>query len=613
MNPRISLGLLLFSATTALAADRIYPPSSAVIDVTMPPYSARGDGVTDDTEAIQRAINEHTGRHRVIFFPKGTYLISATLKWPNHWQGRNNWGFTKLHGQDRDSTILRLKENTFPNAREAGSIMWCGGFGSADWFFNYIENLTFEVTPGNAGGIALQFYSNNGGAVRDCRFIAAEGTGLVGLDLAHRDMNGPLLVRNCEVRGFERGITTGRAVNSQTFEFISLNGQRGVGFENTGQAISIRGLISENAVPAISTYGTFLLMESRLIGLPGAERSPAIVNYNGGRIFVRDLSTSGYLRALADMETPDYAAAFRITGDDKPGSLGPDIAEYCSAPVTSPFPSPSQSIRLPVKETPDVPWDPLAQWANVDDFGADPTGEKDSAEAIQKAIDSGAATIFLPGAYQVSRTILVRGKARRIVGTGAWIDYLSKTKPNFRIVDGDAPVVVFEHLAGVNGGIEIDTRRTLLFRSVEIRGITSTAAAEGAEIFFEDCVTHHLVLTGRKVWARQLNIENEGTHLVNDRGDVWILGYKTERGGTLIDTRGGGRTEVLGGFSYTTTAGKLAPMIVNRDSSVFTYFTEVCFTGDPFAVRIEETRAGETRAIGREEGSTVPYSGRKVH
>ena len=52
---------------------------------------------------------------------------------------------------------------------------------------------------------ALQFYSNNTGAVRDCRFIARDGSGAVGLDLAHRDMNGPLLVQRCEVVGFPRG------------------------------------------------------------------------------------------------------------------------------------------------------------------------------------------------------------------------------------------------------------------------------------------------------------------------------------------------------------------------------------------------------------------------
>jgi hypothetical protein len=489
--------------------------------------------------------------------------------------------------------------------------MWCGGFGSADWFHNYVEDLTFDVGAGNPGATALQFYSNNSGAVRDCRFVAGAGSGLTGLDLGHRDMNGPLLVRGCEVVGFRRGIAAANAVNGQVFEHITLRGQGEVGLSNEGQTVSIRGLVSDNSVPAVSTYGTLCLVDARLTGRGDAAGKPAIVNYNGGRIFLRDIVTNGYGRALADVShTPDSAAAFRVRGADRPGSEGPNIAEYCSQPATSPFPSPAGSLRLPVKETPEVPRDAPETWANVDAFGADPTGEADSSAAIQRAIDSGATTIFLPGSYNLRETVVIRGKSRRIVGLGGQINYGKGLRPDFRLGDGEAPVVLIEHFANVHGGLEVDTGRTVVLRSVSDCDLTSTARARGAEWFLEDVVTHDLRLDGQKVWARQLDIENEGTHLANDGGDLWVLGYKTERGGTLLDTRGGGRSEVLGGFSYTTTAGKLAPMFTNMDSSVWAFFHEVCYNGDPFLVRVAETRGAVTRTIGRGDGDTMPYSGR---
>ncbi len=98
-------------------------------------------------------------------------------------------------------------------------------------------------------------------------------------------MNGPLLVRNCEVIGFDRGISSARAVNSQTFEAITLRNQRNCGFDNEGQTISVRSLNSQNSVPAVRSYGTFCLIDATLKGGTDARSWPAIVNYNGGRIF----------------------------------------------------------------------------------------------------------------------------------------------------------------------------------------------------------------------------------------------------------------------------------------------------------------------------------------
>ncbi len=48
--------------------------------VTPQMYGAKGDGITDDTEAIQAAINSN----ECVFFPKGTYLITKTISLTNY-------------------------------------------------------------------------------------------------------------------------------------------------------------------------------------------------------------------------------------------------------------------------------------------------------------------------------------------------------------------------------------------------------------------------------------------------------------------------------------------------------------------------------------------------
>ncbi len=597
-----------FGAEFMAIPDTFFPRNPAIIDVTQHPYNAKGDGQTDDTEAIQRALHDTMGLRKVVYLPAGTYLISKTINWSNkNSAGDNAWGFNFLQGQNAVKTVLKLRDRTFTDEKNPQAMMWCGGFGSADWFHNYVQDLTFDIGRDNPGAIGLQFYSNNTGAVRNCRILDETGTGFLGLDLSHRDMNGPLLIRNCEICGFRRGVSTSRAVNSQTFERLTLRGQTQFGFENEGQAISIRDLVSENSVPAIQTYGTLCLIHARLTGRDGASGAPAMINYNGGRIFLRDIETTGYQRALGDVETPDSFAARRIQGVDKQGSQGPNITEYFSHPVTSLFAGLNfkKSLRLPVKETPFVPVDPPANWAIVDDFGADPTGNKDSSNAIQKAVDSGATTVFLPGSYSLSKPVKVRGAVRRLQGIGGWIDYNKQSKPDFVIEDGDAPEVMIEHFSPINGGIEIDTSRTVVLRSLESANVISR---KKGDVFFEDVATNSLHFNpAQKVWARQLNVENEGTHMKNDGGKLWVLGYKTERGGTLLHTTIGGWSEILGGFSYTTTAGKLAPMFVNENGRVFAFFGEVCYSGDPFMTLIEETRFRDRQLIKRGEGSTTPY------
>jgi hypothetical protein len=275
--------------------------------------------------------------------------------------------------------------------------------------------------------------------------------------------------------------------------------------------------------------------------------------------------------------------------------------EYSSRPITGG----ASSLHLPIKESPQVPWDDLAQWVAPQKFGAVADDKGDDTEAIQQAIDSGATTIYFPrGSYKISHTILVRGKARRLIGCRAQLDVPAMKEPVFKLTDGEAPVVVFERFG--SGYTTTPTFDNASSRSVVIQhsiNVCGTFTGTG-EIFLNDVCSNPFTnwnISGQKVWARQWNVENQGEHIVNDGGTVWILGFKTERTGPLLVTKNKGRTELLGGFSYTTANGAEGPMFQVEDASAFLFFREVCFNGTPYREIVRVIEKGKRRSVDRND------------
>ncbi len=64
---------------TYATPDFVYPPDSNLFNVKN--YGAKGDGVTDDTAAIQRAVQDAIAHRNTVYLPAGTYLVSDTIWW----------------------------------------------------------------------------------------------------------------------------------------------------------------------------------------------------------------------------------------------------------------------------------------------------------------------------------------------------------------------------------------------------------------------------------------------------------------------------------------------------------------------------------------------------
>jgi Pectate lyase superfamily protein len=578
----------------------VFPLDAGVLNVQE--FGAKGDGRTDDTTAIQTLLNAHPNGRRIIYLPNGTYLVSKTISWPaGAGKGGDEYKNTIVQGQSERGVTIRLKDRApgFTIAATPRPVMFTGP-APAQRFGNSIRNLTVDTGTGNPGASGIQFNASNQGSIRHVTIQSGDGQGVNGLDMNFADEIGPLLIKNLTVTGFQYGIRTGFHINSQTLEHITLKNQLGYGLYNTGQTLNIRGFKSENAVTAIyNAGGRIALLDASLQGTGAAAMKPAIENAFPLDLLVRNLKTTGYRVAVKQQQ---------------PLPAGDAMAKQ--------FPLTAKTLNLPIKETPAVPWGNPASdsWANIIPFGAIPNDGRDDSAAIQAAIDSGQTTVYLPvGAYHLTKTILIRKNVRRIIGTEAFVEVPNNVNPGFKVVDGKSSVVVFERIgSGYNSTptIENASSRTLIIR--DATNVSGNMTGTG-DVFIENVVSNpfqNWKFNRQNVWARQFNVENAGTHITNNGGKLWILGLKTERGGTLIETKGGGKTEVLGGLAYTTTPGpdgtQNAPMFINDRSTISISLGEVNYGAPNYTTYIRDSRGGSTRNLTGQSLPNYQGSGKQI-
>ena len=152
----------LAGGTTVITGASIMSPVTRTLQaklddfVSVKDFGVVGDGVTDDTVAIQRALenlwpteqfNRAYAQHRTLLFPAGVYSISDTIIVPP---------FVKLVGDGNYSTRIKLIDNTKDCAiRLCDSYYQVGtDFGKPDPVFSYspetsnyyISDIVFERT-----------------------------------------------------------------------------------------------------------------------------------------------------------------------------------------------------------------------------------------------------------------------------------------------------------------------------------------------------------------------------------------------------------------------------------------------------------------------------------
>lgn len=558
-----------------LRPERTFPSDSGMINVKTT-YHAAGDGVTDDTAAIQAAISAQIRKQttsRIIYFPVGTYLITRPLVWKDS-TGAFNAELT-FQGENQLTTIIKFENNLYPAGSAPATLLTTSSVnpsangGGNSGFDNYIFDLTLDIGAGNPNATALDFIGNNYCGLRNVTLRSSDPShaGSVGLNMT-RYATGPCLMKNVVIDGFNTGIVSDNEEYSITFENLFLENQLVAGIVNSDNVLSVHNLVFKNprnTVPGIQNLtpgGLVTLIDGEFVG---SGRGTISAIQNTGTLYARNIITRGFVSAVQDN-----------SGHPVPGA---SLREYDSGPAFPTSDRASTSLNLPIKETPEFEEKDLNNWRSVVAYGADSTGVKDSTTAIQAAIDSGGTTVYFPaGAYKVSDTIIVRGNVRMIEGFDS--NLLPSTTafqnanaviPVFRFLNAASVIVSHFRLGGLNApqGVpglrwfENDSASSVTIRNTVLNnGTYATSAYTNTEtgtgdLFLEDVAgAYWEVNYPQKIFARQLDMEGNVRKFFNNGGRLWILGVKTEQGGDgtniagIIDTENGGSTELLGGLIY---------------------------------------------------------------
>ena len=583
MKKALFLFIVFFAVVSFAQVE--FPMGSKIINVTRDPYFAKGDGKHDDTEAIQKALNDHPDGDYIIYLPHGIYKITDGLVWPTTKKPESSSRRTILQGQSMGGTIIQLADSTygFDNPDFPKALIFTGE-GPDPKYRNAIRDLTLRTGKGNPGSIGIQFNASNQGTINNVKVYSGDSSGVYGIDLGFTEGIGPLLIKNTEVRGFNIGIYARGENGNATLEHVTLGGQRKYGLENENMNLAVRSLRYKGYTTAVFNHGEFAIM-SLVDGILEFDNDkkkvkPTTAIVNESHLFARSMKVSRY-KTMIQSKKKGYNEDM-IQGE---------IIEFSTQETHQLCHSPKQSMRLAVAETPNFPEQKADNWITIaGDYGGKSNTGSDDSKAIQEAIDDGAETLYFPpgGRWTINRDIYIRNRVRRILGIEGRID----GKGKFIVESGAFGELTIERFSEFGSGIILKSKRNLLLKNMMVRAI-ETDELGGGDIYLEDVTIGTIQLNYQKLWGRQVTMmgDTKGPKITNNGGDVWILGLTAKKGNTVLQNFNKANAELIGVEIVASDKAKDRPMFINDNSGLsITGLRETLTRGNAYPKIVEESR-----------------------
>jgi hypothetical protein len=396
-----------------LFASSYYPArldDARAIYLTRDNFPVTGDGVADDSAALQQAIDrvQEKTNQGILFVPSGRYRVTKTIF---VWPGIRLIGF----GPTRPVFVLGADTPGFQKG-PAYMVYFAGGRpdagatppdASPGTFYSAISNIDFEINDGNPGAVAVR-----GRYAQHCFLAHIDfriGSGLAGIH------DGGNVAQDVHFYGGQYGIWTRKPSPGWQFTVIdaTFEGQREAAIREHEAGLTLIRPQFKNVPTAISIdpkYSDELwIKDGRMEDVTG----PAVIisNENNARteinmenVVCRHVATFAAYREsgkriagpaeMYEVKTFSHGLHYADLG------AMPAVQDVYETAALSALPAPVKSDIL------DLP--PMDTWVNIRSLGASGDGVTDDTEAFRKAIAQHR-TIYVPsGQYRVTDTIALK-------------------------------------------------------------------------------------------------------------------------------------------------------------------------------------------------------------
>jgi Pectate lyase superfamily protein/SMP-30/Gluconolactonase/LRE-like region len=427
MYPRLGLAIAwLAISVPAWAGPSVY--LTAPDDPKAVTIRATGDGVADDSAAIQQALDavSNRGAGGIVYLPSGRYRITRTIfVWPG----------VRLLGVGPTRPVLMLGDRTpgfqdgvrnmvifagrgieppppafarKPPFPPPGSVPFNDNIADANpgTFYPAMGNIDIAIGQGNEGAAAIRFHAAQHAYLQHMDFDL--GTAFAGVYMVGN------YGADLHFRGGRYGIVTEKPSPAWSFTLVdsTFDGQRDAAIREHEAGLTLLNVTFRNTPVGIEIdrgYGDWLY--GQRVRFENVSKAAVIVS-NEDNAFTQvsfdDALASGtpvFARFRDSGRTVGRTGTYRITeftyGLTVPavGAMGRYETRFSAEPLASlPAAAPDVIRDLP----------PTDQWVNVRMLGVKGDGTSDDTAALKAAIDTHRVLYFPSGFYQVTDTLVLK-------------------------------------------------------------------------------------------------------------------------------------------------------------------------------------------------------------